>query len=78
MKKSTAILISSTVLTVTACNMTVEENNPQSQHRLTTTEPAIPVITVDEEISENDSELTGFSLPSFSHTGEKRSGTNGS
>jgi len=66
MKKSTAILISSTVLTVTACNMKVEENNPQSQHKLTTSEPAIPVITLDEEISENDSDIKQLSEPMVS------------
>ena len=66
MKKSTAILISSTVLTVTACNMTVEESNPQSQHKLTTSEPVIPVITVDEEISENDGDIKQLSEPLIS------------
>jgi len=66
MKKSTAVLISSTVLTVTACNMKVDENSSQSQHTLPTTVPAIPVIAVEEKISESDSEIAQLSEPLLS------------
>lgn len=66
MKKSTAVLISSTVFTVTACNMMLDENNQPSQQTLSTPVPVIPVLEVEEEISESDSEMKQLSEPLLS------------
>ncbi|NNJ92214.1 MAG: VWA domain-containing protein [Gammaproteobacteria bacterium] len=63
MKKSTAIFLSSTVLTLTACNMTVDENNRQSQQPVSTPVPSIPVIAIEEEFSDSDSEIKQQSEP---------------
>lgn len=63
MKKSTALFISSTLVTLTACNMTLDEGKQQSRQALPP--PAsVPVIAV-EEAAESDSDIKNLPEPAI-------------
>jgi Ca-activated chloride channel family protein len=56
MKKTTALFITSTVFSLSACNMAIDENNTTSQQVKLLPEPSIPIGKIQEELTENDSE----------------------
>ncbi len=52
--------------------MTLDENNPPSQHGLSTPEPAVPVMELEEQVTEADSDIKQLTEPGVSSSPVKK------